>query len=240
MSSDLRIENLIKSASFAYEKHVCDMKILESMGKLNRINVEKGKIKELIKADRSKISLIKHETELIILESKLELQRRDLELSKANYEFEIELPARLEADKVRSMTNSRVKRVELETDAQVYSMKVLGLARIAEETSCKLAEASGFTKLAIALNQYYKALIVDRIADYLLNMISRELNVDPSFRFKIERPISFLVKLVEQQPVTTSWKQKLLSLKIKKIKQKNRYILCSENMRDCCITVKHS
>lgn len=224
-----------------YEKHILDMKILENTAELNRLNAEKDKIKELVKADRCNISLVKYETESIILESKLELKRKETELSEENYKLEIELPAELQADKIRRITNSRVERMKLETGAQVYSIKELGLAKIVEETSCKLAEASGFTKLAIALKHYYKALIIDRIAGYYLKEMAKKLKVDSSFRLKLERPISFLVELDEQQPVTNSWNKKFLLLNSKtKFTKKNRYILYNKNMHGCCIPIEHS
>lgn len=220
-------EDIDNLAQNAHEKHILNMRILHQLAKLNELHAQKDKIKELIKADRSELILINHEMQMEILESNLELRRKESELCRATYELEIELPAQLEIEKIRRVTEAKVERVRVETNAsQVFTIRELGLARIKGETSCSLAQAKSLNELANALNNYYKALIVDRIAGYILGILSRQFQVDPSFRLKLEKPISPLVSLAE---TANLWKQ----VGACKKKMKNRRRQRVEDIHNC-------
>ena len=110
-------------------------------------------------------------------------------LIEATYQLNIQLPTQLEIYATDKLIEANSARTEAETNVLVNKARLIGHALIDYRNSERLAEARGLSRIASAWSDYLKASINDQLAACLLALISRRFNVDPHFRFKLERPL---------------------------------------------------
>lgn len=171
------------------EDHEFELKKLARISLLNRLEAECIGIKRLIKSESSQISLIKHNTRLVEAESQLVSARQKSRLQDAAYRVNIELPAKLAAYKISKQCQADCDKVAAMTRVEEFCIKELGRAKIELDYGACIARARGIKKVALALREYYNALIIDRIACCILRCISSQFNLDRRFRFKLEWPL---------------------------------------------------
>lgn len=147
----------------------------------------------------SELSCKKHdELDLLLLDTKFELAKQRSKLINAFYELIIRTPAILEAQVVKKMSLARIGCIQAETRAKVFCIKEIGAAIINKNSSQRLAEARATRRIADALNDYYRALIIESASGKILEIIASRLQIDPLFRFKLNKPLEGTLVIIKQ------------------------------------------
>lgn len=183
-----QLEDIRRAKLLARASHDIDLHILSASKEYKRVTVECDKIKQLIRSGDLDLSLLKYEAEALRIDTSLELEREESKQLMADYSLTIELPAKLKAYWIRRKTVARVERSKVETDAQISAFQLIGQAKLDYNTRWRLAQAHGVKQVAKAAIYFYKMLIVDRLAAFVLSKIAEEFRIDHLFRFKLERP----------------------------------------------------
>lgn len=174
-------------------KHARNLELWNRLAERNRFVVHQEKSKELLAIERSaEMSKINHQLQEELMEFEAQMAKQRWRLMEANYQIDMELRTRLEVHQIKKSIEVLAIKVSAQTRAMSYMIDRVGQAMVCYNTVERYTEAKAQSQLAAALNQYYKSLIVDKAARFLLNVISHRLNLDPQFRFRLERPIRMI------------------------------------------------
>lgn len=190
----------------ARAKHELAVEQAAKRMELINLKVERDKAKELYEIrDLEDIVLSKHEHELMLINYRLKLAEQELKQADARNQIEIEFTARTKALNIvrSSEIHSKIQRIEL--DSRLSIARELARAYIALDRAEILAETRGLKSIARAWNQYLNTLIVDRLSGHLLQMIAKTLQVDPSFRIKLDRPLRLTIDVKQCPKFRLKW-----------------------------------
>lgn len=144
----------------------------------------------------SRIEMIsaRHELDILKMDSSIKLANLTLKQTQSINGADIRFMGQLISGPWRRMVAAEQNRLSELTEARVECMKVVASAIIELMYSEQLAMADCMKQTASALCQYYRAIIMDRLAKMMLFRIARTLQIEPDFRFKLERPLRVSVE----------------------------------------------
>lgn len=184
-----QLDSIKRAESLARARHDIDLNILKLMEENNRLTVDCSKIKQLVRSGDTELCSLKYDIDILNLDTSIELKKEEAKQLNAEYKLSIELPSKLKSQSIKKIALAKFNRIIAETTAQVQSIELIEQARIKYNNEWRLAEARGVRKVAEAMQYYYKALIIDRLSAYILDVVAFKYNIDPSFRFRLERPL---------------------------------------------------
>lgn len=190
--ASMQLDSIRRAELYARARHEADLNLLKGVEKYNRLLVERDKIGQLVRSGEIELCALRHEADMLSLETQLSLKIEEGKQLNADYEMSIEMPAKLESYLIRRIANARAERSRIETDAQVVSYGMIQSAKREYNNHWRLAEARGLEQFAEAAIYYYKALIIDRISAYVLDIVAKKYRIDPLFRFKLEKPLKMI------------------------------------------------
>lgn len=183
--------NIDDEICIARAKHELEVELCEKRLNLINLRAETSKANQLAKIQSSReLVLAKHEHELMLIDYRLKLGREEVKQLQAKYQLEIQLPSRIEALNIEESSNIKSQVDRIRFNANLDVMIRLARAQLAFDKAEALAESRGLKSIASACEQYLTALVIDRLSGQLLCMLARCLQVDPSFRVKLYRPLS--------------------------------------------------
>lgn len=192
IETDVELAKLERAIKLERDKHERQMSILAKEAEWKSLSVlaERDKVRELVRSDSTELSRLKHERRLMEFDCKIKLAQEQLKQTEANYACDIKLRSQLEAQAIRRLSVAKLERINRETSAKVSQIMEIGFIKIHGDRCIQAAQLEGLRSVRSALEQYYKALVVDRLAGRLLNIIASKLRLDPKFRLKLERPLA--------------------------------------------------
>lgn len=190
--ASIRLDYIRSAELYAHNKHEADLNIIRRVEKYNRLLVECDKIGQLVRSGDIELCALRHDADMLSLETQIEIEREKGKQLDAEYKMSIEMPAKLESDLIVRIAHAKAERSRIETDARVVGYGLIQSAERDYNNHWRLAEARGLTRFAEAAIQYYNALIIDRLSAYFLDIIAKKCKVDPLFRFKLEKPLKII------------------------------------------------
>lgn len=172
-----------KKPSYTTESQVDDTRLVASQ--------RRKETDEDLEEHESRIKMIsaRHELDILEIDNSIILANLKLKQTQSIKGTELRFVHKLISGPWKQMVNSDQDCLSKLTETRIECMKEIASATIEFMYGEQLAMANCMKQTASALCQYYKALIMNRLAKMVLFRIAKTFKLDPEFRFKLEKPL---------------------------------------------------